>query len=56
MTKKFNVTVIPPVPEERYHDSSWPTLGEAEDRRKFLEAYSVGAKVQISVWNQKGDD
>lgn len=52
MAKRFGVVVVPPAPEERYTDSSYETLDEAEGRRKFLEAHLVGAKIQIADWEE----
>uniref|UniRef100_A0A6M3IPC6 Uncharacterized protein n=1 Tax=viral metagenome TaxID=1070528 RepID=A0A6M3IPC6_9ZZZZ len=49
--KPFGVVVIPLLPDERYTDSQWETIDEAEDRRRFLQAHLYSAKVKICDWS-----
>ena len=51
--KSFGVVVIETSGrrKEVYTDSTWDTIEEAEERRKFLESYLTGAKVEVTNWS-----
>ena len=56
MSRNFGVIVVPPLPEERYIDSTYNTIEEAVAKLKFLEAHLIGARIEISDWSNLNNE